>query len=148
VPAGASPVGRARGGEFVSERSGGVRAPVGALPRVPDRLRHEIGRLHLGHVPGGWQHFEARPVDGSGIGLTVGGLDNLIALTPQHKSRDSDAAEAAEQRRVGHRRGAGIDRQGCSVSGHDCLLGVGDTGGIDTEEHRVMERECLDLGHG
>ena len=33
-----------------------------------DRLDNEVGSFHLGHVPGGRQHLETRPGNGTGIG--------------------------------------------------------------------------------
>jgi hypothetical protein len=51
---------------------------------------------------------------------------------PTTRGSDSDAAQASDKRGIGHGLRAGIHRQGRRVGRHDCLLGIGNGGGIGT----------------
>src|SRR5579872_740890 len=113
---------------------------------VQDHLHDEIWSFQLWHVTRSRKKLKPCRADSSGIGLSIGGLDNPIARAPHHQGRYGDPAKTIEQGGVGHRWSSRIDPQDCSIGSHDCLLGFADGGWIDTEWRRIVERQCLDLG--
>lgn len=52
---------------------------------VPDRIDHLLGGFELRQVAGVVQELEAGEWDGGGVGAAVVGVDDLVAVPPQHQ---------------------------------------------------------------
>jgi hypothetical protein len=95
-------------------------------------------------VPGGGEQLKPRARDGRGVGATVAGVGDLVAVTPDNDGGNGDAGQAGRQAGVAHG-GAAVDGEGGAVARHDGLLLGGHRGRIDTERIRVVIAQFGDL---
>ncbi len=90
------------------------------------------------------EQLKPRPRDGRGVGATVAGVGDLVAVTPENEGGNGDAGQAGRQAGVAHG-GAAVDGEGGAVARHDGLLLGGHRGRIDTERIRVVIAQFGDL---
>ncbi len=86
-------------------------------------------------------------MDGGGVSAAVVGVDDLVAVAPQHQGGQLEVREPSGQGGVAHRC-PGVGGQGGAVAGGDGLRGWRQRGGVDAERLGVVEAEREDLVHG